>query len=412
MKAEIVSIGTELLLGTITDTNASYLAQRLAALGIDCFYVSQVGDNLPRLTATLRRAWERSDLVVATGGLGPTLDDLTREAIAGMLGEAAYVSPELEAGLRRFFASRSLKMPERNIKQATLIPSAEALRNPVGTAPGWWVSKRNGDEERILVTMPGVPYEMKRMWQNEVEPRLQSMTSTIILSHTLKVLGLGESAVEERVEDLMAGANPTLAPYAKQDGIHLRITAKASNPSQAEEMIAGLEAQLRQRLGDAIYATDEESPQSAVADLLQSQGLSCALLEVGSAIGSLTPLASNTHSAPLLSVAALPQLTLIVSSTTGVPCCDTLRSAVEAWHQATHADVVVAASATTIPHEEASGSLRVQAEILVATRLAGGSTHFAEAQQSWRTTPSEVSRLVGLAAINLLRTNLLQRVAI
>ncbi len=412
MKAEIVSIGTELLLGTITDTNASYLAQRLAALGIDCYYISQVGDNLSRLTATLQRAWERSDLVVATGGLGPTLDDLTREAIAGMLDETPYVSPELEARLRHFIASRSLKMPARNVKQATLIPSAEPLLNPVGTAPGWWVNRQRGDEQRLLVAMPGVPFEMKRMWQNEVEPRLRSLTSTIIVSRTLKVLGLGESAVEEMVDDLMAGANPTLAPYAKQDGIHLRITAKASNRAQAEEMIARLEAQVRQRLGDAIYAADDESPHSAVADLLRSQGLRCALLEVGSAIGSLTTIASGTHSATLLSVADLPQLEFIVSGASGVPYYDTLRSAAEAWRETMHADVVVAASAISVPEEGVPGSLRVRAEMLVATRSVGESTDFAEAQQSWRTTPSEVSRLIGLAATNLLRTNLLQRVAV
>src|SRR5438552_4646139 len=203
MHAEIVSIGTELLLGTITDTNASYLAQRLAPLGIDCYYVSQVGDNLDRLVDTLDRAHKRSDLIITTGGLGPTQDDLTREAIAALLGQTMTVVPELERDLRAFFERRGVQMPERNLKQATLIPSAQALRNPVGTAPGWWVTTDDADGTRIIVSMPGVPFEMKRMWEQEVEPRLRSLRSgshSVILSSTLKTLGLVESAVVGKVQ--------------------------------------------------------------------------------------------------------------------------------------------------------------------------------------------------------------------
>src|SRR5438552_455466 len=169
MRAEIVSIGTELLLGTITDTNASFLAQRLANLGINCFYVSQVGDNLGRLVDTLERASERSELVITTGGLGPTQDDLTREAISTLLGEPMVVQPDLERELRAFFERRGVEMPERNLKQATLIASAEVLHNPVGTAPGWWVSRPHEDGTKVIVSMPGVPFEMKRMWESEVE---------------------------------------------------------------------------------------------------------------------------------------------------------------------------------------------------------------------------------------------------
>src|SRR5689334_7429959 len=162
MRAEIISCGTELLLGHITDTNATYLAQSLASLGIDLYFVSQVGDNQGRIVETLRRAWERSDLVIITGGLGPTEDDLARESISAMPGDTM-----LEAELRGMFATRNSIMPERNIKQATLIPSAQALANPLGTAPGWWVEK----DGRIIVAMPGVPREMYRMWEHEVIPR-------------------------------------------------------------------------------------------------------------------------------------------------------------------------------------------------------------------------------------------------
>src|SRR2546423_5675752 len=138
MKAEILSVGTELLLGQIVDTNANYLAQQLPALGVDLFYVSQIGDNLQRLADALRQALQRSDVIITSGGLGPTEDDLTREAIAEVFGEQLQVQPHLEAELREFFVRRGRSMPDRNVKQATLIPSARYLPNPVGTAPGWW----------------------------------------------------------------------------------------------------------------------------------------------------------------------------------------------------------------------------------------------------------------------------------
>ena len=161
MKAESISIGTEILLGEILDTNAQYIASRLPALGIDLYWMTQVGDNLGRLSEAIRRAWERTDLILTTGGLGPTEDDLTREAIAAVLDEPLSLDGELEAQLRAFFASRGLIMPERNVKQAALIPSARPIPNPRGTAPGWWVER----EGRILVAMPGPPVEMERMWE-------------------------------------------------------------------------------------------------------------------------------------------------------------------------------------------------------------------------------------------------------
>lgn len=141
MRGEIISVGTELLLGHITDTNASWLAQEFSKLGIDCFYISQLGDNLGRIVEHLERAWDRSEFIVMTGGVGPTEDDLTREAISGLLGETMVVQPDLEADLRKFFDRRGVVMPPRNVKQATLIPSARVLANPVGTAPGWWVER-------------------------------------------------------------------------------------------------------------------------------------------------------------------------------------------------------------------------------------------------------------------------------
>lgn len=280
MRGEILSVGTELLLGQLVDTNAPYLAQSLSALGIDVYWISQVGDNQDRLVQALRRGWERSDLVVVSGGLGPTGDDLTREAISELLGERMVVQPELEAGLRAFFSRRGRTMPERNIKQATLIPSAEALPNPIGTAPGWWV-ERDG---RTVVAMPGVPVEMHRMWQQEVLPRLGRLAGGgVILSRTIKVLGIGESSVEEEVRALTHSANPTVATYAKNDGVHVRIAAKAPSPELAHGMVAEVEQRVRRILGDHIYGVDGQTVPDAVGALLHEQGLTLATMEAATA---------------------------------------------------------------------------------------------------------------------------------
>src|SRR5262249_13080026 len=164
-----MSVGTELLLGQIVDTNAAWLAEYLSGLGVDLYWQATVGDNLARLTDELRRGGERADLIVMTGGVGPTEGDLTREAIAALLGAEMVVQDDLAAHLRAWLGRRGQLMPGRNIKQATLIPSAQALPNPIGTAPGWWV-ERDG---RIIVAMPGVPVEMRKMWGEQAVPRLQ-----------------------------------------------------------------------------------------------------------------------------------------------------------------------------------------------------------------------------------------------
>ncbi|GAC1433393.1 MAG: CinA family nicotinamide mononucleotide deamidase-related protein [Chloroflexota bacterium] len=279
MRAEIISIGTELLLGQITDTNASYLASRLPALGIRLYHISQVGDNQERLVDALRQAWSRADLIVLTGGLGPTQDDLTREAICALLGEEMVVQPELERDLRAFFANRGVTMPASNLKQATLIPSARVLPNPVGTAPGWWVE----NEGHIIVAMPGVPAEMYRMWTEEVVPRLRERTrGEVILTRTLKVLGLGESTVEERLLELIPLTNPTVATYAKADGIHVRLTALGDNEAAAAGLLAPVEERARGLLAGYIYGTDDETLASHVAVLLAARGLSLASAETTS----------------------------------------------------------------------------------------------------------------------------------
>ena len=264
MRAEIVSVGTELLLGQITDTNATFLAQSLADLGIDLFFVSQVGDNRGRLVDTLRRGWERSDLVITTGGVGPTEDDLTREAIADLVGETPTVDEATVETIRAFFRNRNAEMPERNRKQAWLIPSAQALPNPVGTAPGWFVQR----EGKIIVAMPGVPREMKRMWEREAIPRLGAyLPETVLLTRNIRTIGIGESSVEEVLGDLVHGTNPTVATYAKDDGVHVRITAKARTSQEAAALLKPVVAEAERILGDHIYGYDNDALPEAVLSL-------------------------------------------------------------------------------------------------------------------------------------------------
>ena len=273
MRAEILSIGTELLLGQIVDTNAHYLAARLADLGIDCLYISTVGDNPARGRETLERALGRSDLVISTGGLGPTEDDLTRETISAVLGEKAVVDPVLERELREWFAARGAPMPERNRKQAWLIPSARALPNPNGTAPGWDVRK---DGKRI-VAMPGVPREMTYMWEHHVEPTLAA--GAVLRSRTLKMLGIGESMAEEALGELVRSTAPTVVTKAKNDGVHVRITDKDADAATMDARIAKMEAVVRERLGEYVWGTDDDTLGSVIGRGLSERGWHLATAE-------------------------------------------------------------------------------------------------------------------------------------
>ena len=273
MRAEILSIGTELLLGQIVDTNAQYLASRLADLGIDCLYISTVGDNPARCRETLERALGRSDLVVSTGGLGPTEDDLTRETIAAVLGEEPVVDAILERELREWFAGRGIGMPERNRKQAWLIPSARALPNPNGTAPGWDVRKG----EKRIVAMPGVPREMTYMWEHHVEPTLAA--GAVLRSRTLKMLGIGESLAEEALGELVRSTTPTVVTKAKNDGVHVRITDKDTDAATMDARIADMEALVRERLGQYVWGTDDETLGSVIGHGLSERGWRLATAE-------------------------------------------------------------------------------------------------------------------------------------
>jgi nicotinamide-nucleotide amidase len=407
MRAEILSIGTELLLGHITDTNASWLAQQLGPLGIDLFYVSTVGDNLERLTARLAQARERSDLVIMTGGLGPTEDDLTREGIAAVLHETPIVDEQLEASLRAFFASRGILMPERNIKQAWTLPSVTILANPIGTAPGWWAER----DDKVLVAMPGVPYEMKRMWQNEVMPRLRLRTGESLFTRILRVAGMGESSVEERLDAVLHNANPTVATYAKRDAVDVRITAKAPTTDEAQAMVEGIEARVRATLGQHIFGIDDETPQSVALDMLMARGLTLATMEscTGGLLSSLItdiPGSSNAFRGGLISYATdLKEAWGVpaeVIAEHGVVSVETARAMASAVRQQTGASVGLSVTGVAGPDEQEGKPVGT---IHIAVASPEG---MRDTSQRFRGPRGEIKLRAAYTALNLLRLHLLR----
>ena len=407
MRAEILSIGTELLLGHMTDTNASWLAQQLGPLGIDLFYVSTVGDNLERLTARLAQARERSDLVIMTGGLGPTEDDLTREGIAAVLHETPIVDEQLEASLRAFFASRGILMPERNIKQAWTLPSVTILANPIGTAPGWWAER----DDKVLVAMPGVPYEMKRMWQNEVMPRLRLRTGESLFTRILRVAGMGESSVEERLDAVLHNANPTVATYAKRDAVDVRITAKAPTTDEAQAMVEGVEARVRATLGQHIFGIDDETPQSVALDMLMARGLTLATMEscTGGLLSSLItdiPGSSNAFRGGLISYATdLKEAWGVpaeVIAAHGVVSVETARAMASAVRQQTGASVGLSVTGVAGPDEQEGKPVGT---IHIAVASPEG---MRDTSQRFRGPRGEIKLRAAYTALNLLRLHLLR----
>jgi nicotinamide-nucleotide amidase len=275
MKAEIIASGTELLLGQIPDTNTSFIANQLALLGIDLYYASIVGDNYERFLEVLQQARQRSDIVIITGGLGPTKGDITREVIAGLMGEKMEVDPVLKQTIADYFSRMHVTMTENNLKQATLISSATGIPNPLGTAPGWWVEK----DAKVIIALPGPPSEMQPMWQKQIYPRLEKRGGAVILSRILKTWGLSEALLDQMVGPFMSLPNPTLALYAKPDGIQMRVTAKAENQELAARLIESREAELRQILKDNIWGIDDDTPEGVISKLLLEKHLTVAVAE-------------------------------------------------------------------------------------------------------------------------------------
>jgi competence/damage-inducible protein CinA-like protein len=301
--AEIITIGTELLLGEIVDTNSQYLARALRNLGIDLYRTTTVGDNLQRIAQAIQHSVERAEIVITTGGLGPTVDDPTRQAVALAAGVELEFREELWKQVQARFRRFSRTPTENNRRQAYVPAGAIAVENPVGTAPAF-IMELSG---RSVISLPGVPREMEHLLEHAIIPYLRQRfdLNSVIKARILHTAGVGESQIDDRIADLEELSNPTVGLAAHSGQVDVRITAKAGSLDEAEAMITGVEAQLRQRLGDWIYGADQETLESAAMQALQAKGWRIAVVEAGLS-GELIRRVANNAFEPFLAGQALP----------------------------------------------------------------------------------------------------------
>ena len=288
MRAEIVAVGTELLLGQIANTNARWMSESLAAIGVDVLHHQAVGDNRERIVEAMRLASTRADVVIVTGGLGPTQDDITRDALGELLGAPMVRHPELEEMLREKFRSFGRReMPESNLRQADVPEGVRYIRPDRGTAPGLAAELPGGAR---IYAVPGVPEEMVEMMEGTILPELASASGGgVVRSRVLRCAGIGESALAERVDDLFSGSiNPTIAFLASSGEVKVRITAKAATASDADELIEPVADEVRRRLGDEVFTSQDESLEQAVVRLLAEarRTLACAESITGGGVGA------------------------------------------------------------------------------------------------------------------------------
>lgn len=288
--AEIITIGTEILLGDIVDTNAAYLARALRDAGIDLYRKTTVGDNVRRIAQAIQQSLERCDIILTTGGLGPTVDDPTREAVALAFGVETEFLPELWEQIQARFRRYNRQPTENNKRQAYVPRGATPIENPVGTAPAFSVEK--GD--RVVISLPGVPREMEYLVQNAVLPYIKQRFNLqgIIKSRVIHTAGVGESQIDDLIGDLEALSNPTVGLAAHSGQVDVRITAKAASESEADALIQPIEVTLRQRLGKWVYGADQETLEAAALENLQRKGWSLAVVEAGLAGNLIRRLAS------------------------------------------------------------------------------------------------------------------------
>ncbi len=277
MTVEIIAVGTEILLGNIVNTNAAYLAEKCAALGLSCYHQDVVGDNEERLSETLKLALSRADIILLSGGLGPTQDDLTKEAAAKVFGKELYLHEPSREAIRQFFAERKMEITENNWKQAMVPEGCIVVENPGGTAPGI-IMAENG---KHVVLMPGPPGELIPMFERSIMPYLAGLQSGVIYSQTVKICGVGESMAESMVEDLVESqGNPTIATYAKTGEVHLRVTATAHDEKEAKKLVKPVVKELKGRFGNHVYTTDNAvTLEKAVVDLLAANKLTACTVE-------------------------------------------------------------------------------------------------------------------------------------
>lgn len=285
MVAEIICVGTELLMGNTVNTNATFIARGLADLGISVYYQTVVGDNPARLTQAVHTALERSDIIITSGGLGPTEDDLTKETVVAAFGSELIEDPHSKARIQEYFdkfkksgmGNREATVTQNNWKQAMIPKDGFAIDNYNGTAPGIVVEK---DGKRAIL-LPGPPHELKPMFTDSVIPYLEKLSPDRLFSKMIKICGVGESSVETRILDIIDNqTNPTIAPYAKMGEVHLRITAKAASEAEADSLIEPVASELRKRFGQAIFTEDENvSLEEVIINMLKEKGLTVATAE-------------------------------------------------------------------------------------------------------------------------------------
>lgn len=277
MVVELISVGTEILLGNIVNTNAAYLSEKCALLGLSCYYQNVVGDNEERLCQIIKNALDRSDIVILSGGLGPTQDDMTKECVAKVLGKELVFHQESKERIAAYFAMRGMEITQNNWKQAYVPKGAMVIENHNGTAPGLIVPH----EGKHILLLPGPPNELLPMFEQQMVPYLKRLQPGTICSTTVKLCGIGESKVETEILDLIEKqSNPTIAPYAKTGEVHLRVTAKAESKEQAEKMMEPVIEELQRRFGSHIYTMEEEvTLEKALVDLLSQKELTIGTVE-------------------------------------------------------------------------------------------------------------------------------------
>lgn len=365
MIVEVVAVGTELLLGQIVNSNAAFIAAALADHGIDANHQQVVGDNLNRIADSITLALGRSDAVIVTGGIGPTQDDMTREAICAATGLEMVFSEEYATELREWFAARGRVMPESNLRQAQYPSGAVMLPNPKGTAPGLVIPFQG----KNIFCVPGVPAEMEYLLESEVLPRLADVNGgAVLVSRLLRTWGRGESDVAETLDDLYLGStNPSIAFLASAGEIKIRITAKAGDEGEANALIAPMEEEIRARLGDIIFGVDDQTIGQILVDLLQSEGLTIGTAEsmtgglVSSAL-SAAPGSSSVFRGGLVAYdSELKRSLLSVADTSRVVTAEVAEEMANGGRKLLGADVVVAitGSAGPEPLEKPAGTYYV-----------------------------------------------------
>lgn len=276
MVAEIICVGTEILMGNITNTNARYIAENLAILGISNYYQTVVGDNEARLTETLKLALSRADIVILNGGLGPTEDDLTKEVAAACVGKQMYLDERAWDEIKVYFEKRGLTLTDNNKKQAMIPEGAIIMYNPNGTAPGIIIE----DNGKSIILLPGPPLEMIPMFDDQVKPYLESKSQRAIYSTMVKMCGTGESIVATEIDDLIHSDNPTVATYAKTGEVHVRVTGSAETEKDAKKLVKPVVKELKARFGANIYTTEENvTLEDSVVELLATNDLTVSTAE-------------------------------------------------------------------------------------------------------------------------------------